>query len=373
MKPDNDAEPEETHGEVTTDGKFERYNVLGQIFEVTAKYKPPTDPIGRGGYGFVCSVTNSETNERVAVKKIVNAFVNQTNAKRALREIKILRHLKHHDNIVKIKDVIVPRQRNAFREVYIGCELMEYDLLKVIKSNEVLTPAHHQYLLYQILRGLKYMHSADVLHRDLKPSNLLVGVEWNLKICDFGLARAISEGGVTSAQVGAGWYRAPELLLNSSGYTKAVDVWSVGCIFFELINRKPFFRGQDAGHQLRLLMELIGSPSEEYIGSLNENTKRYIRQFPWFPRQSFSEKFPNVPPLAIDLMKKFLTFDPRQRISVEEALAHPYLQSLHDITNEPECTTPFKFDIGQQSLTKKEARELIYREALDFNPEFQQE
>ncbi|CAA7024071.1 unnamed protein product [Microthlaspi erraticum] len=119
MKPDNDAEPEETHGEVTTDGKFERYNVLGQIFEVTAKYKPPTDPIGRGGYGFVCSVTNSETNERVAVKKIVNAFVNQTNAKRALREIKILRHLKHHDNEDTERfDAVYSSLKERFEAVY---------------------------------------------------------------------------------------------------------------------------------------------------------------------------------------------------------------------------------------------------------------
>ncbi|KAK4429698.1 Mitogen-activated protein kinaseD5 [Sesamum alatum] len=227
-----------------------------------------------------------------------------------------------------------------------------------------------QYFLYQILRGLKYIHSANVLHRDLKPSNLLLNANCDLKICDFGLARVTSETDFMTEYVVTRWYRAPELLLNSSDYTAAIDVWSVGCIFMELMDRKPLFPGRDHVHQLRLLMEELLPLEADWhpllrlkLGFLNENAKRYIRQLPPYRRQSFTEKFPQVHPLAIDLVEKMLTFDPRQRITVEDALAHPYLNSLHDISDEPVCTTPFNFDFEQHALTEEQMKELIYREA----------
>jgi serine/threonine protein kinase len=113
-----------------------------------------------------------------------------------------------------------------------------------------------QYFLYQILRGLKYIHSANVLHRDLKPSNLLLNANCDLKIADFGLARITSETDFMTEYVVTRWYRAPELLLNSPDYTAAIDMWSVGCIFMELMNRKPLFPGKDHVHQLRLLTEV---------------------------------------------------------------------------------------------------------------------
>lgn len=113
-----------------------------------------------------------------------------------------------------------------------------------------------QYFLYQILRGLKYIHSANVIHRDLKPSNLLLNANCDLKIIDFGLARPTAENEFMTEYVVTRWYRAPELLLNSSDYTAAIDVWSVGCIFMELMNRKPLFPGRDHVHQMRLLVEV---------------------------------------------------------------------------------------------------------------------
>lgn len=119
-----------------------------------------------------------------------------------------------------------------------------------------------QYFLYQLLRGLKYIHSAKVIHRDLKPSNLLLNANCDLKICDFGLARPTSENEFMTEYVVTRWYRAPELLLNSSDYTAAIDVWSVGCIFMELMNRKPLFPGKDHVHQMRLLTEVT---KQKYI------------------------------------------------------------------------------------------------------------
>ncbi|CAL5348111.1 unnamed protein product [Camellia sinensis] len=366
-------------------GRFIQYNIFGNIFEVTAKYKPPIMPIGKGAYGIVCSALNSETNEHVAIKKIANAFDNKIDAKRTLREIKLLRHMDHENvrrnrcynlmQVVAIRDIIPPPQRESFNDVYIAYELMDTDLHQIIRSNQALSEEHCQYFLYQILRGLKYIHSANVLHRDLKPSNLLLNANCDLKICDFGLARVTSETDFMTEYVVTRWYRAPELLLNSSDYTAAIDVWSVGCIFMELMDRKPLFPGRDHAHQLRLLMEacqLIGTPSEAEFGFLNENAKRYIRQLPPFHRQSLTEKFPHVHPAAIDLVEKMLTFDPRQRITVEGALAHPYLTSLHDISDEPICLTPFSFDFENHALSEEQMKELIYREALAFNPEYQQ-
>ena len=137
-----------------------------------------------------------------------------------------------------------------------------------------------QYFLYQILRGLKYIHSANVLHRDLKPSNLLLNANCDLKICDFGLARTTSETDFMTEYVVTRWYRAPELLLNSSEYTAAIDVWSVGCIFMELMDRKPLFPGRDHVHQLRLLMEV-----STYLSNLSywmiELMIFYYLVFPW--------------------------------------------------------------------------------------------
>ncbi|KAL0663074.1 hypothetical protein Bca4012_099911 [Brassica carinata] len=310
---------------IPNDAKYVRYNISGNIFEVPAKYKPPIMTLGSGGYGLVCSAVNSESNETVAIKKIMHACENPIQAKRTLREIKLLRHLEHEN-----------------------------------------------YFLYQILRGLKYIHSANVLHRDLKPSNLLVSVKCELKICDFGLARAASETYAMTEYVTTRWYRAPELLLNSSTYTTAIDMWSVGCIFLELMTGRPLFPGRDHVHQFCLILELIGSPTEYDIGSLNDSAKQYLRQLPWFDRQSFYLKFPNVPYSAIDLVEKMLKFDPRQRISVEDALAHPFLETLHDITDEPVCTKPFDVDLEEHPLAVEQIKELIYQESLAFNAVQQQ-
>ncbi|KAL6504903.1 Mitogen-activated protein kinase mmk1 [Orobanche hederae] len=357
-------------------GRFIQYNIFGNVFEVTSKYKPPIMPIGKGAYGIVCSALNSETNEHLALKKIANAFDNKVDAKRTLREIKLLRHM-DHENIAAIRDVIPPPQRGAFNDVYIAYELMDTDLHQIIRSNQPLSGSiarfyfyEPKYFLYQLLRGLKYMHSANVLHRDLKPSNLLLNSNCDLKICDFGLARVTSETDYMTEYVVPRWYRAPELLLNSSDYSAAIDVWSVGCIFLELMDGKPLFPGRDHVHQLRLLMELIGTPSEVELGPLNESSKIYIRQLPPYRRQSFIQKFPQVHPLAIDLVEKMLTFDPRQRITVENALAHPYLNPLHDVSDEPVCTIPFNFDFEQHALTEEQMKELVYREATTFNPQY---
>ncbi|KAJ0111656.1 hypothetical protein Patl1_00492 [Pistacia atlantica] len=380
-----------THG-----GRYVQYNVYGNLFEVSRKYVPPIRPVGRGAYGIVCAAVNSETREEVAIKKIGNAFDNRIDAKRTLREIKLLRHM-DHENVITIKDIIRPPQRENFNDVYTVSELMDTDLHQIIRSHQELTDDHCRYFLYQLLRGLKYVHSANVLHRDLKPSNLLLNSNCDLKIGDFGLARTTSETDFMTEYVVTRWYRAPELLLNCSEYTAAIDIWSVGCILGEIMTREPLFPGKDYvpsveadhggflamvcllaiayGLVLTLLIfyltvRLLGSPDESSLGFLrSDNARRYVRMLPQYPKQNFSARFPNKSPGIVDLLEKMLVFDPIRRITVDEALCHPYLAPLHDINEEPVCPRPFSFDFEHPSFTEEDIKELIYRESVKFNPD----
>ncbi|KAH7433713.1 hypothetical protein KP509_07G082400 [Ceratopteris richardii] len=320
------------------------------------------------------SAYNSDTNELVAIKKICNVFDNKVDAKRTYRELRLLRHMQH-ENVVAIKDILPPPRCQDFQDVYVTYELMDTDLNQIIRSKQALTEEHCQYFLYQILRGLKYIHSANVLHRDLKPGNLLINANCDLKICDFGLARTISSpsSNFMTEYVVTRWYRAPELLLNSADYTTAIDVWSVGCIYMELLNHQPLFPGTDYVRQLRSIVELIGLPNDSELDFVkSENARRYLRQLPRYEKQCLQEKFPRISSLALDLVDKMLTFDHNKRISVEDALAHPYLSSLHDESDEPTCPSPFIFDLDEQALSEDELRRLIYKEALHFNPDFQE-
>ncbi|KAK7274333.1 hypothetical protein RIF29_15417 [Crotalaria pallida] len=356
-------------GVATHGGRYVQYNIYGNLFEVSRKYVPPIRPVGRGANGIVCAAVNAETREEVAIKKVGNAFDNRIDAKRTLREIKLLRYM-NHENVMSIKDIIRPPQKENFNDVYIVSELMDTDLHQIIRSNQPLADDHCRYFLYQLLRGLKYVHSAHVLHRDLKPSNLLLNANCDLKIADFGLARTTSETDFMTEYVVTRWYRAPELLLNCSEYTAAIDIWSVGCILGEIMTRQPLFPGKDYVHQLRLITELIGSPDDTSLGFLrSDNARRYVRQLPQYQKQNFSARFPNMSPGAVDLLEKMLIFDPNRRITVDEALCHPYMAPLHDINEEPVCPRPFSFDFEQPSFTEEDIKELIWRESVMFNPE----
>ncbi|CAM8960826.1 unnamed protein product [Rhodiola kirilowii] len=173
--------------ELTYGGRYVMYNLFGNLFQVSRKYVPPIRPVGRGAYGLVCAVVDSETSEEVAIKKISNVFGNIIDAKRTLREIKILRHL-DHENVIAIRDIIRPPVKENFNDVYIVYDLLDTDLRQIIHSGQHLTDDHCQYFVYQLLRGLKYVHSANVLHRDLKPSILFLNAncgpqDWGFWAC----------------------------------------------------------------------------------------------------------------------------------------------------------------------------------------------
>ncbi|KAF5285710.1 hypothetical protein FQA39_LY16516, partial [Lamprigera yunnana] len=185
------------------------------------------------------SAMDSQTNIKVAIKKLARPFQSAVHAKRTYRELKLLKHMRH-ENVIGLLNVFYPH--NDTSQIYLVTHLMGADLNNIIRTQR-LTDEHVQFLVYQILRGLKYIHSAGIIHRDLKPSNIAVNEDCELKILDFGLARP-TETEMTG-YVATRWYRAPEIMLNWMHYNQTVDIWSVGCIMAELLTGRTLFPGSD--------------------------------------------------------------------------------------------------------------------------------
>ncbi|KAK4484578.1 hypothetical protein RD792_007162 [Penstemon davidsonii] len=332
--------------------------------------------IGKGSYGVVCSAIDTHTGEKVAIKKIHDIFEHLSDAARILREIKLLRLLRHPD-IVEIKHIMLPPSRREFKDIYVVFELMESDLHQVIKANDDLTREHYQFFLYQLLRALKYIHTANVYHRDLKPKNILANANCKLKICDFGLARVAFNDTPTTIfwtdYVATRWYRAPELCGSFfSKYTPAIDVWSIGCIFAEVLTGKPLFPGKNVVHQLDLITDLLGTPSMDTISRVrNDKARRYLTSMRKKQPVSLAQKFPNADPLALRLLEKLLAFDPKDRPTAEEALSYPYFKGLSRVEREPSCPpiSKMEFEFERRRVTKEDVRELIFREILEYHPQ----
>ncbi|OHF04382.1 mitogen-activated protein kinase, partial [Colletotrichum orchidophilum] len=347
-------------------------------FNVSEQYDIQ-DVVGEGAYGVVCSAIHKPSGQKVAIKKIT-PFDHSMFCLRTLREMKLLRYF-NHENIISILDIQKPRSYETFNEVYLIQELMETDMHRVIRTQD-LSDDHCQYFIYQTLRALKAMHSANVLHRDLKPSNLLLNANCDLKVCDFGLARSAASqednSGFMTEYVATRWYRAPEIMLTFKEYTKAIDVWSVGCILAEMLSGKPLFPGKDYHHQLTLILDVLGTPTmEDYYGIKSRRAREYIRSLPFKKKVPFRTLFPKTSDLALDLLEKLLAFNPVKRITVEDALKHPYLEPYHDPDDEP--TAPpipeefFDFDKHKDNLSKEQLKQLIYQEIMRGKNDPQQE
>lgn len=352
--------------------------VYNQDFVVDRRFKIVKE-LGHGAYGIVCSAryddgSSTSDGNFVAIKKITNIFSKKILCKRSLRELKLLQFFRGHKNITCLYDLdIVPNPLTGeFNEIYLYEELMECDMHQIIRLGQPLTDLHYQLFIYQVLCGLKYIHSADVLHRDLKPGNLLVNADCELKICDFGLARGFSEdveqnAGFMTEYVATRWYRAPEIMLSFSNYTKAIDIWSVGCILGELLGGKPLFRGKDYVDQLNKILMILGTPKEATLTKIGSiRAQNYVRSLPIMPKVHYEQLYPDANPLALDLLERMLTLDPYERITVNEALNHPYLAIWHDPQDEPECKVKFDFKTFETVDDIESMKQLMVEEVKNF-------
>lgn len=232
------------------------------------------------------------------------------------------------------------------------------------------------------MRGLKYVHTANVYHRDLKPKNILANADCKLKICDFGLARpAFQDSGPTTIfwtdYVATRWYRAPELCGSFfTKYTPAIDIWSIGCIFAEILSGRPLFPGKNVVHQLEIITDLLGTPKPEITAKVrNEKARRFLANMRVKPKIPLSQRFPKAAPGALAILDKLLAFDPDERPTAEEALADPYFANLADPAREPaaEVISRDEYAFESKKVTPEEVRELLYLEILEYHPQAKRE
>jgi len=408
----------------------------GQQWQLPQRYRV-VDLIGSGAYGSVCEAEDAESREVVAIKRCGHIFRDLVDCKRVLRELAIMEKLRHN-NVVRIIDICVPQNLHSFDEICFVMELADSDLKKLCRQDVTLTPLHINTLLYNLLCGLKYIHSAGIYHRDLKPANCFVNQDCTVKIGDFGLARAIggehdeelellqqtpraSNAGQQqpgqrrplvphtqrlrkslTGHVVTRWYRCPELILLQERYTDAIDRWSVGCIYAELLGMLPGTQVRDRGalfpgtscfplsphHEHRTdyryhtegnrdmlskIFSLIGTPTEAEIVALDrEDAKRYVACFAERPGCGFRARFPHVDQASLDMLAALLKFSPNDRITVQDALEHQLLQEVRDATRESSAEALIKLDFEEAELTEAVLRRQYLREVCKYHPEVQQ-
>lgn len=437
--------------------------------------------LGTGSYGYVVEAHHKMSGKTVAIKRVTCLFEDLIDTKRILREITLLRFMKNQF-VVNLLDIFYDYNNPYFDTIYLIFECAPSDLKKIIKSNLNLSMLDVKLLVYHILCGLKYIHSCAVLHRDLKPGNILLDDNYQIKICDFGLARSVSKqdpetsnnnldkememkleiatpeekkmdrekllakkniekychtdtkmsetSGVTnnsnkkdtttkphlgqmkkqgnmkpglSVHVVTRWYRAPELILIEKDYTSAIDVWSVGCIFAELLmmikenaktfaERTPLFPGKfcfplsppdnknnsikinqygfpiDKTDQLNVIFSVIGTPSNEDLDFItDQNGILYLKSLKYRPKISLKSKFPGSSDDAIDLLEKMLQFNPQKRIEVSNALEHKYFEEVRHTGKEIEADFNLEFDFEKdENLTMDKLRTLFVQVIMSY-------
>ena len=309
------------------------------------------EKLGSGAIGTVFKAQNKATGEYVALKRIRIDNEEEGIACTAIREISLLKEL-HHKNIVKLHDVIYTE-----RKLTLVFEFAETDLKKYLDNFQgQIEMSTVKSFLFQLLQGLDYCHSRKIMHRDLKPGNLLITKNGILKLADFGLARAFGiPVRVYSNDVVTLWYRAPDVLLGNKNYTNSIDLWSVGCIFAEIVTGKPFFPGSDAKEQLKLIFKTMGTPTNQSWPGVS-NFTNYPTNIQVYPPTNLSATFPQLDENGFNLLYGLLNYIPEQRLTTESALQSTFLSDIHSgvipiPSSSGSSTTPrFLPDIGSQIL-----------------------
>ena len=290
-------------------------NQFGRSRE-TSRYVPE-EILGHGAYGRVYKARDTENNTYIAMKKMNIDLEREGVPTTTLREVAILKELSHI-YIVKLFDVVV-----TDRKLFLIFEFLEKDLRKILDE----TPLNEEQIrkiMQQILEALVFCHSRRFMHRDLKPENILIDADLNIKIADFGLARAYQiPGKPYTNEVQTLWYRAPEILLGCEQYSVSVDIWSLGCIFAELIRCRPLFHGASPYGQITEIFRILGTPREDTWEGVTS-----LREFPsnheFYPGTPLNQVFHGLSSNALDLLQQMLCLNPNKRISAKAALNHPY-------------------------------------------------
>lgn len=282
------------------------------------------EKVGEGTYGVVYKARDKKTGDLLALKKIRLEAEDEGIPSTAIREIALLKQLQH-PNIVRLYDVI-----HTDKKLTLVFEFLDQDLKRFMDAcgeNGIQAETTKSFL-YQLLRGIAYCHEHRVLHRDLKPQNLLINMTGELKLADFGLARAF---GIPvrnyTHEVVTLWYRAPDVLLGSRKYSTSVDIWSVGCIFAEMVNARPLFPGTNDADQLTKIFKVLGTPSPATWPEMTQ-LPEYKDNFPVYPGLSLKKIVKKLDAAGLDLLQRMLEYDPTKRISAEAALQHPYFRDL---------------------------------------------
>lgn len=351
--------------------EYTSFKAAGQTFTIDARYRL-MKVMGHGAYGVVISAQDKNTGQEYAIKKCHNVFDYLEDAKRILREMKLMRTF-DHPNVIRMVDLIPPEGSGSFDDIYIVQDLMDTDLRRIIESSQSLSMDHIRYFVCQILRGLRYLHSANVIHRDLKPENILARHDCRLKICDFGLSKVHLEEENTHTQyVTTRWYRAPEIMLNVVNYTKSIDVWSTGCIFAELLTRDPILKGKDYRSQLKATFDMLGTPTNSELDIITSvGARRFVEGLPPTKCKDFGELFPKYAheKEGLDLMRAMLSTYHPTRISIDDALGHPFISSLRDPAQEKTADfAPYDTSFESEELDKSRLQELMWGEMKAFRP-----
>jgi len=340
---------------------------------VLPDYYQPRKLIGRGAYACVFEALDTRTDKIVAIKRNRGFMKDVGDAKRILRELKLWMWFQHQD-VCNFLDVVPILHKNifSFQDIYFVLERMDADLSQAIKLTE-LSKDHCQVIIYQILRSLKYIHSANVIHRDLKPDNVLIqALQCNTKITDFGCSRPLGLEDpcpdILSEYVVTRWYRSPEIYLCSHEYGKACDLWALGCIFAEIYRKgAPLFPGPKCHKkQLQLIFKTVGKPKRlDWIK--NPRALKFMKKLQVSDPIPLEVLCPGICKDGADLLSRLLKPDPRDRISVEDAIAHPFVSSFRERSTEVKCQP---FDIAYERdprvKSKRGIRMMLYETVKEW-------